>query len=65
MNNVAASPPEQGQLVHVRQRQWIVSDVAKSALPAARCNPSTLAKGARSALPCGGWVHLEKPANAL
>jgi superfamily II DNA or RNA helicase len=28
-----ASPPEQGQLVTVRQRQWVVSEVAKSALP--------------------------------
>src|SRR5437868_603872 len=28
----AASAPEQGQLVNVRQRQWIVSEVAKSML---------------------------------
>src|SRR6516164_4574364 len=27
------NPPEQGQLVTVRQRQWVVSEVAKSALP--------------------------------
>jgi len=26
-----AGPPEQGQLVNVRQRQWVVSDVVKSA----------------------------------
>jgi ERCC4-related helicase len=26
-------PPEQGQLVSVRQRQWVVSEVAQSALP--------------------------------
>jgi hypothetical protein len=26
------TPPEQGQLVSVRQRQWIVSEVAKSTL---------------------------------
>src|SRR5437660_4457040 len=29
----ANSPPEQGQLVSVRQRQWVVSEVAKSTLP--------------------------------
>ena len=29
-----SSPPEQGQLVRVRQRQFIVSEVAKSTLPA-------------------------------
>lgn len=28
-----AAPPEQGQLVSVRQRQYVVSEVAKSALP--------------------------------
>jgi hypothetical protein len=28
-----SNPPEQGQLVTVRQRQWVVSEVAKSALP--------------------------------
>ena len=27
------TPPEQGQLVRVRQRQWVVSEVTKSALP--------------------------------
>ena len=30
--NLASPPPEQGQLVDVRQRQWIVSEVAKSTL---------------------------------
>ena len=28
-----SNPPEQGQLVAVRQRQWVVSEVTKSALP--------------------------------
>lgn len=28
-----SDPPEQGQLVNVRQRQWIVSEVARSTLP--------------------------------
>lgn len=32
MNSVAPSLPEQGQLVNVRQRQWVVSEVAKSTL---------------------------------
>jgi hypothetical protein len=27
------SPPEQGQLVHVRQRQYVVTEVAQSTLP--------------------------------
>lgn len=34
------SPPEQGQLVHVRQRQWIVSDVGKSSLPGGPLQPT-------------------------
>jgi superfamily II DNA or RNA helicase len=34
MSGIAQSPPEQGQLVNVRQRQYIVSEVAKSTLPA-------------------------------
>jgi superfamily II DNA or RNA helicase len=33
MTIAAFTPPEQGQLVNVRQRQWIVSEVAKSTLP--------------------------------
>ena len=33
MPNAVSNPPEQGQLVSVRQRQWVVSEVAKSALP--------------------------------
>jgi hypothetical protein len=33
MSSVAPSPPEQGQLVSVRSRQWVVSEVAKSTLP--------------------------------
>jgi superfamily II DNA or RNA helicase len=36
----AASPPEQGQLVNVRSRQWIVNDVRPSTLPAASLNPT-------------------------
>jgi hypothetical protein len=31
--SAASSPPEQGQLVTVRQRQYVVTDVAKSTLP--------------------------------
>ena len=34
MSSVAPSAPEQGQLVSVRSRQWIVTEVAKSTLPA-------------------------------
>lgn len=33
MARAIPAPPEQGQLVHVRQRRYIVTDVAKSALP--------------------------------
>src|SRR5262249_3303185 len=29
------APPEQGQLVNVRQRRWVVTDVARGALPPA------------------------------
>ena len=38
-----SSPPEQGQLVSVRQRRYVVTEVAKSTLPEAlvsiRVNP--------------------------
>ena len=30
---MVGTPPEQGQLVRVRQRQWVVSEATKSALP--------------------------------
>lgn len=30
---MTVAPPEQGQLVDVRQRRWVVTDVARSALP--------------------------------
>jgi hypothetical protein len=33
------SPPEQGQLVNVRQRRYVVSEVVKSALPAPPIKP--------------------------
>jgi hypothetical protein len=33
MSSVAPSPPEQGQLVSVRSRQWVVSVVRPSTLP--------------------------------
>jgi hypothetical protein len=33
MSSVVSSPPEQGQLVTVRQRRYVVTDVAKSTLP--------------------------------
>lgn len=32
MSSVAISPPEQGQLVSVRSRQWIINDVRPNAL---------------------------------
>jgi hypothetical protein len=34
-----ASPPEQGQLVNVRSRQWIVNDVCPSILPPSAIDP--------------------------
>ena len=34
------SPPEQGQLVNVRSRQWIVTEVARSTLPTSPLRPS-------------------------
>src|SRR6516225_9232938 len=36
MSRVAPSPPEQGQLVSVRSRNWMVTDVSASALPPER-----------------------------
>jgi hypothetical protein len=36
----AASPPEQGQLVNVRSRQWIVNDVRHSTLPTPALKPA-------------------------
>ena len=35
-----ASPPEQGQLVNVRQRHYVVTEVAKSTLPVSCLRPS-------------------------
>ena len=32
MTTAVTDPPEQGQLVNVRQRQWVVSEVIKSTL---------------------------------
>src|SRR5438270_8150704 len=40
MSSVAPSPPEQGQLVSVRSRQWIVNDVRPSTLPAVALKPT-------------------------
>jgi hypothetical protein len=40
MSSVAPSAPEQGQLVNVRQRHYVVTEVAKSALPASSLHPS-------------------------
>src|SRR5579875_493621 len=37
---VPASPPEQGQLVSVRSRQWIVTDVRPSTLPPPALKPT-------------------------
>lgn len=43
MSTTAISdPPEQGQLVEVRQRQWVVSEVLKSKLEASPLQPLTL-----------------------
>jgi hypothetical protein len=39
MSSVIATPPEQGQLVNVRSRQWIVTDVRPSTLPPAALKP--------------------------
>ena len=33
MNSVASSPPEQGQIVNVRSRNWMVTDVSTSTFP--------------------------------
>ena len=39
MTTLAANLPEQGQLVDVRQRRWVVNDVARSTLPASPLRP--------------------------
>ena len=40
MAAAVTGPPEQGQLVSVRSRQWIVNDVRPSTLPAAALKPT-------------------------
>jgi hypothetical protein len=40
MGNSVVTPPEQGQLVSVRQRQFVVTEVAKSTLPSTPLRPS-------------------------
>jgi hypothetical protein len=40
MSSVAPSPPEQGQLVNVRPRQWIAADVRPSTLPPPSVTPT-------------------------
>jgi hypothetical protein len=40
MSSVAHSPPEQGQLVSVRSRQWIFNDVRAGTLPLPALNPA-------------------------
>ena|SRR6266498_914683 len=40
MTVAVASPPEQGQLVSVRSRQWIVNDVRPSTLPTVALKPT-------------------------
>jgi hypothetical protein len=40
MSSVAHPPPEQGQLVSVRSRQWIVNDVRHSTLPPPALRPT-------------------------
>jgi hypothetical protein len=39
VSSVATSPPEQGQLVSVRSRQWIVNYVRPSTLPTPALKP--------------------------
>lgn len=41
MASLLTSPPEQGQLVSVRQRRYIVSDVLRSTLPAGPLRPTS------------------------
>ena len=36
---LASQPPEQGQMVSVRSRNWMVTDVSPSTLPPAACKP--------------------------
>src|SRR4051812_42510763 len=40
MSSAVSSPPEQAQLVNVRQRQYVVTEVVKSTLPASPLHPS-------------------------
>ena len=40
MSSAALSPPEQGQLVSARSRQWIVNDVRASTLPPPALKPN-------------------------
>jgi hypothetical protein len=40
MSSVAPPPPEQGQLVSVRSRQWVVNDVRPSNLPGSALKPT-------------------------
>ena len=39
MAGAVASLPEQGQLVSIRSRRWVVSEVDKSTLPAPALEP--------------------------
>src|SRR5215813_15631490 len=40
MSVATANPPEQGQLVSVRSRQWIVTNVRPSTLPTSALKPT-------------------------
>src|SRR2546430_1657209 len=40
MSSAVVSAPEQGQLVNVRQRQYVVTEIAKSTLPVSPLHPS-------------------------
>ena len=40
MTVAVTSPPEQGQLVSVRSRQWVVNDVRPSTLPTLALKPT-------------------------
>ena len=58
MGSSIVSPPEQGQLVGIRSRQWIVSDVAKSALSARPLEPvNGYAQQAYYSIALGGCVN--------
>ncbi len=42
MTSAQMSPPEQGQLVNVRARRWVVNEVRRSTLPLPPLSPAGL-----------------------